>query len=305
MRDHCCAKRNHLGLPLLSSGTGPPARPISIEAFAEVAAVYELLGEGDVADKITYQSGGESAVYIKRIKALCEKNHLGRARKLTQGLFEDSRSLAWAAIAEKSQQQSDYDQVKSTNFAVRLAVAVSRAKIDRGETLAEMFRRQAEKQAGNEFFEILATIAKEYARQKRIEESRHTIFKLDSYPYLQLEAAHVLAQASKDPSDIDYYHRTAARVFTHGELKHAIHLAHIAAITGDEKHFATTREMIDQHETHTQSKAEAYSALALAYAERSDISTARDIVNKKIVVPDIEAITLARMARIVLSQDSQ
>ena len=278
-------------------------------AFAQIAAVYELLGEGDMADKITYRSGSAYQVYLERIKALCEKNDLERARKLVERIpgGYSEKCYAWIAIADKSQLESDYAYLDSViNFHMRLAVAVSRAKKDGGGMLQKM-RDETQKRMDHEYWDVLTAMAKEDARRKYFSLSRSMIQKLHCQQERQFEATFTLMNESKDPQDIASYRDMIIQVYgaPTGEYtsgRYLICLGHIAAITGDEKDFVACRQILQQQSLNSSAMNDGYSTLALAYAKHGDIPAARDIANK-IVIPHIESETLARMARIVLSPD--
>ena len=156
------------------------------------------------------------------------------------------------------------------------------------------------------YWYVLASLAKEYARQRLFAQSRTIIQQLDSGVHTnshhRLDATHALARASKDPRDIAAYKEMGERRYDSDRLSYAICLSHIAAITGDEKDFAACQEVLEEKTQLSRQKCFAYHALAIAYAECGQIQAARDTADK-IVVPYIESKTLARIARIILSQD--
>jgi hypothetical protein len=78
-------------------------------------------------------------------------------------------------------------------------------------------------------------------------------------------------------------------------------MAKIAAISGKENDFEVCKTAI-QELSLGEEQSGGYSALAIAYAARDNIPIARDLINK-IVDPYWEAITLVKIARIILSRD--
>lgn len=278
--------------------------------FAEICAVYELLGEAYVADKLTYRAGNHVCVYLERVKALCEKNNLERARMLVT-LMQSSRTqqYAWLAISDKSQEEADYNQIKpaTSDFKLNLAIAQARAKTDGGAMLKKM-RNELEKQAfaNSDYSDVLAALAKDYIRQGLFAQAR--IF--TTYLYMMvprlidrselIDLMLTLAQASKESADISRYRDLNSETQSADSM---IYLAHIAAITGQEKDFITCHEAIHKH-IYPVVKSNGYSALALAYATCGNISKAREIASTMISSPKQEAETFARMAQIVYcSQD--
>ena len=285
----------------------------NIIGWSEIAAIYELLGDHDMAKKITYRNGGASKIYLERIKALCEKNDLLHARQLIPSIMDYNHYYGWIAIASTSQDESDYAKIGLTkigltehnDFALKLAVAVSHAKIDNGVVLRKM--RDEYEQTMHlqlEYRAILAAMAKEAARQSNFAQSRVFVAYLRGTSE-EHDAALALMNASNDPLDIAIYRGISEHLYKDRGVnsEYVICLAHIAAVTGDEKDFAACEQWIERVHMSTEDQSKGWSALALAYAKRGDIPIARSIANDKIMVPYIEAETFAHMARIVLSPD--
>jgi hypothetical protein len=248
------------------------------------------------------------------IHILCEQNEIEDARKLVRLIHEPREArLAQIVIAEQTGDEKDYPTSEPYRsapyqtpilFPLELAIAVSRAKTDNGYALQQL-RDREEKSVIDKYryWEVSAELAKEYARQSLFVQSR---LMMQSLPDLRLRFHTALAIAKISSHTIDI---TACRnivgwvcIAPHDRERsheYACDLSEIAMLTGDESDFRACHEAVEKL-TFGHHQSYGYSALAIAYAMRNDITTARVIVNK-IIDPFCEAKTLISIAHAVLA----